>query len=271
MNDLLMSEINSEQSNLLKALSLVEENIFNSTISNFDSSNFDSINSIVSACNAEIVDIDNTMVKAETLINILYVDHLFLEKARRSWPVLSYKMAEAIDYKIIAPVLKAAVVQHIIKACGLDAELVYVPEQIMIRILCDNYYSIIMDPVTGESLDGQELDNRLDELGGDPMGDMLKPMSTKSLLIEHLTALKKSLIKELFFDKALKCVDILLALVPNDPFERRDRGFLLHQLDCFKVAYDDYQFFVEQCPKDPAAQLLKIQLDKITVTDTVLH
>jgi len=73
------------------------------------------------------------------------------------------------------------------------------------------------------------------------------------------------------FDQALKCVDLLIELRPEDPFERRDRGFLLHQLDCFKVAYDDYQYFVEQCPKDPAAQLLKMQLEKITVVDNVLH
>ena len=79
------------------------------------------------------------------------------------------------------------------------------------------------------------------------------------------------LIKEKDFDKALKCVDILLSLRPDDPFERRDRGFLLHQLDCFKVAYDDYRYFVQQCPKDPAAQLLKMQLDKISFNEATLH
>mgnify|MGYP000197497386 CR=1 FL=1 len=84
-------------------------------------------------------------------------------------------------------------------------------------------------------------------------------------------SLKNALIRELAFDKALKCVDVLLALRPDDPFERRDRGFLLHQLDCFKVAYDDYRYFVERCPKDPAAQLLKLQLDKINIRETVLH
>jgi regulator of sirC expression with transglutaminase-like and TPR domain len=266
MNDLLMSEINSEQSNVLKALTLVEESIFSSS-----SIDLSSLHSIVDACNAEIADIDDVMLKAETLINMLYVEHLFLDKARRSWPVLAHKVASAVDYKIIAPVLKASITQYIIKACGFDVEIVYVPEKIMVRILCDEYYSIIFDPISGESLDWQELDSRLDELGGDPMTAMLKPMNNKSLLIEHLTALKKSLINELFFDKALRCVDLLLALIPNDPFERRDRGFLLHQLDCFKVAYDDYQFFVEQCPQDPAARLLKIQLDKITITKTVFH
>jgi regulator of sirC expression with transglutaminase-like and TPR domain len=73
------------------------------------------------------------------------------------------------------------------------------------------------------------------------------------------------------FDKALKCVDLLLSLKPNDPLQRRDRGFLLHQLDCFKVAVDDYKYFVEKCPKDPTAQILKAQLKKINLTETVFH
>ena len=51
----------------------------------------------------------------------------------------------------------------------------------------------------------------------------------------------------------------------------KQRASEIHQLDCFKVAYDDYRFFVEQCPQDPAAQLLKHQLDNITVNDTILH
>jgi regulator of sirC expression with transglutaminase-like and TPR domain len=63
----------------------------------------------------------------------------------------------------------------------------------------------------------------------------------------------------------------LLSLNPDDPLQRRDRGFLLHQLDCFKVAVDDYRYFVEQCPKDPAAKILKLQLEKIDVVNNVLH
>lgn len=266
MNDLLLSEINSEQKNLLKPLTLVEEYIFSSS-----STDTSALNEIINACQVAIDDVDEAMMQAEHLINELYVEHLFLDNARTLWPVLSHKITSGLEYKIMAPVAKAAILQKIIQVCGLKADIVYVPEKIMVRIICDDLYSIIFDPVSGESLNWQELDIRMDELTGDPMQDYLAPMEVKSLLVEHLTALKKSLINEMQFDKALKCVDLLLALNPDDPFERRDRGFLLHQLDCFKVAYDDYQFFVEQCPKDPAAQLLKIQLDKITVTDTVLH
>ena len=266
MNDLLMSEIKSEQRNLLSSLALVEEYIFSETPT-FEQS----LNEIIDACRQAIVDIEEPMDKAECLINELYVSQLFLDNERNVWPVLSQKISSAVENKLMAPVIKAAIIQAIINACDMEAEIVFVPEKVMVRIICDDIYSIIFEPISGESLNWQQLDSRLGDLEGDPTQIFLEPMEVNSILVEYLTSLKSSLIKEVQFDKALKCVDLLLALRPDDPFERRDRGFLLHQLDCFKVAYDDYQFFVKECPQDPAAQLLKLQLDKITIADTVLH
>lgn len=266
MNDLLMSELNSEQRNLLSSFALVEEYIFSETPS-FEKM----LHEVIEACRLAIIDIEEPMEKAECLINELYVSQLFLDNERNVWPVVAQKISSAVEYKLMAPVLKAAIVQAIVNACDMEAEIVFVPEKVMVRIICDDIYSIIFEPVSGESLNWQQLDDRLGELDGDPTQTFLAPMEVKSILVEYLTSLKNSLIREVQFDKALKCVDLLLALRPDDPFERRDRGFLLHQLDCFKVAYDDYQFFVKECPQDPAAQLLKLQLDKITISDTVLH
>ncbi|WP_286232788.1 tetratricopeptide repeat protein [Thalassotalea sediminis] len=268
MNDLLLSELTSEQSNLLSSLALIEKHIFD----NAQSGQFnDALSNIIETCKQATADIDDSMAQAECLINALYVDELFIDKTRALWPVMATTIEAAIEHRVLSPVLKAAVVQHIVTQCNLEAEIVYVPEEIMVRIICDDVYSIIFDPITGESLNWQELDRRLDGLPNEPNSQYLAPMEIQSSLVEHLTLLKNSLINELQFDKALKCVDLLLAIKPEDPFERRDRGFLLHQLDCFKVAYDDYQYFVEQCPKDPAAQLLKFQLDNINLDDTVLH
>jgi len=266
MNDLLLSELHSEQKKLLPSLALIEEHIFN-----FFPKYHDTLQQIIMDCQFAIEDIDEPMAKAECLINELYVSQLFLDKERMLWPVMSHQISHSVDYKIMAPVVKAAIIQHIANACDLETELVYVPEKVMVRIICDDIYSIIFDPISGESLNWEELDQRLDELDGDPSEAFLAPMESQSVIVEYLVALKNSLINELKFDEALKCVDLVLSFRPNDPFERRDRGFLLHQLDCFKVAYDDYQFFVKKCPEDPAAQLLKLQLDKITITDTVLH
>ncbi|GLX79966.1 UPF0162 protein [Thalassotalea insulae] len=266
MNDLLLSELHSEQKALLSSLALIEEHVFGQAPKTQQV-----LAPLISECQLAIEGIEEPMARAECLINELYVGQLFLDNERVLWPVISHQLTAAIDYKIIAPVLKAAVLQHIANACELEAELVYVPEKVMVRIICDDIYSIIFDPISGESITGQQLDERLDELEVEPGQAYLNAMEPQSIIVEYLSSLKQALINELLFDKALKCVDLLLALRPDDPFERRDRGFLLHQLDCFKVAYDDYQFFVKQCPKDPAAQLLKLQLDQITIAETVLH
>ena len=265
-NELLLSELQSDEKGLLHLFLLIEEFVFGR-----NDTSMQSIEKIIESCQLAIDDIENPLEQVEVLINELFVGQMFIDNPKGFWPVISFQIETGIGYRVLAPTVKAVILQHIIEACYFEADVVFVPDNIMVRISCDDSYAIIFDPVNGESIDWQQLDNRMDDVEGDPSNLELHSMDKSALIIEHLTALKNSLIKELAFDQALKCVDLLIELRPEDPFERRDRGFLLHQLDCFKVAYDDYRYFVEQCPKDPAAQLLKMQLEKITVVDNVLH
>lgn len=266
MNDLLLSEISDSQDDLLRTFSLIEERIFSSRT---DSSAL--IDEIIADCKKQIEEIEDQLDQAEHLINALFVEHLFLDKPHKRWPELSFKLSQGLESRLLFPVLKGALIKHIAAECGFEADLVFVPEKIMVRLICNENYAIIFDPVNGESLNFYELDKRMEELEGDPEDFHLAPMEVNTLVVEYLTGCKTELIALGEFKEALTCVDLLIALRPEDPFERRDRGFLLHQLDCFKVACDDYRFFVEQCPKDPAAQLLKIQLDNIKITNTVFH
>lgn len=266
MNELLLSEIKSDKKELLQVLRIIEAVIFGP-----DDQGYDNIKAIIEDCQQSISDIDEPLEQAERLINHLYVDHLFIDTAAANLPIGAYQLHSGLAQSELAPTLKLIVIAHIMSACGFEVDAVFVPKNNMIRLICNDIYAIVFDPMTGAALNWHELDDRMDELDGDPSQLDLPPIERNSLIAQHLTALKNILIREQEFDKALKCVDILLALCPDDPFERRDRGFLLHQLDCFKVAYDDYRFFVEQCPQDPAAQLLKMQLEQITIKDTVLH
>lgn len=266
MNDLLLSEIKSEQSDLVQTFLLVEEYVFGKKITVQSE-----LDELVAYCQGETDQVEEPIERAEVLINALFVDQLFIDNQQQHWPIISHQLSSGLAHKMISPILKAVLIAYVAKACDCQADIVFVPEKAMIRIICDDNYAIIFDPVTGESLNWHELDVRMNEMSGDPFEITLDIMKQESLVLEHITSLKAAFIREQAYDSALTCVDMLLALNPNDPFERRDRGFLLHQLDCFKVAYDDYQYFVEQCPKDPAAQLLKLQLDKISISDTILH
>jgi regulator of sirC expression with transglutaminase-like and TPR domain len=266
MNELLFSELNDDDKSLIEAFVLIEEVVFGH--SDFEPTN---LSNIVEQCSALISDTEEYLEKAEQLINELFIGQLFIDNQRDFWPVTAHKLKSGIDFKLMSPALKSVVLCHIFRLCGFDTDVVFVPKKNMIRVVCDDLYAIVFDPITGESLNWHELDLCMDDLDGDPQAHQIEEISRLSLIVKHVSSLKNALIREGQFPEALKCVDILIALRPEDPFERRDRGFLLHQLDCFKVAYDDYQYFVDNCPKDPAAQLLKMQLDKITIADTVLH
>ncbi len=278
MNTLLLAELKSEEKDLLETLVMLEEYIFQNVpqqsakdIANKSDQSLDSLETIIEQCKAVIAEVESPLEQAEILLNELYFQHLFIDSHKSLWPLDSFKVATGLNQRLMSPMVKAVLVCEIINGCGFVTDLVFVPTKVMVRLCCDEQHAIIFDAVTGESLDWHELDLRLDDLEGDPSQHEIATMNRQAILVEHLSVLKNALIRDAAFDKALLCVDLLLSLNPDDPLQRRDRGFLLHQLDCFKVAVDDYRYFVEQCPKDPAAQLLKIQLENITLTEPTMH
>ncbi|PCI59362.1 MAG: hypothetical protein COB35_11545 [Gammaproteobacteria bacterium] len=267
MNPLLLSELSAQNVDLIKALLLLDEFIFDR-----QSVNCDQFDQLVSYCKQAIADEKNGLIKVQIFLETIFVDLLFVdEKPLKPWQLECYQFSSALAFRKISPALKLIIIQELARRSGLVCDVVFIPESLMVRIECDEDYAIIFEPITGEAIDWETLDHRVTDLEGDPESISLDGESATVLLRNYLLSLKNALIANNQFQAALRCVDVLLAMKPNDPLERRDRGFLLHQLDCFKVAYDDYRYFVEQCPEDPAAQLLKLQLDNIHITEMVLH
>ena len=229
------------------------------------------LNGIVDKCQEVISEHEDQLDQAEAFINYLFIDQLFIDRAQSQSTISSFSIAEGIAQRKLFPILKSAVIAHIARECGFEADCVFVPSKVMTRIICDQHYAIIFDPKTGESINYAELDQRMEDSSLEQEQHYLSPLEARTLVVEYLTACKQLLIEQGKFESALKCIDLLITLKPDSPEERVERGFLLHQLDCFKVACDDYRYFVEQCPEDPAAQLLKQQLEKIKINNTILH
>ena len=64
---------------------------------------------------------------------------------------------------------------------------------------------------------------------------------------------------------------MLMELLGDDPYERRDRGYLLNQLDCPKMARDDLQYFIIECPDDLAIELIQHQIAEIEDNNNTHH
>lgn len=79
----------------------------------------------------------------------------------------------------------------------------------------------------------------------------------KAHVAQHL---KNGLIREERTDEALRYINERLKLNPKNPYEIRDRGLVMAILGCTKEAVADFRFFVQRCPTDPLAGLLRDQI-----------
>lgn len=165
---------------------------------------------------------------------------------------------------------------HLARAIGLDARGVSFPGHYLVRVrLSDRQYQF-MDALTGKLLSWPELERlyrqfATDEQEGSMPAGCVMPATSEDMLIRLLQNLKGAFINQDQFQQALTASDLLVTLSPEDPYERRGRGWLLQQLNCHGGAYADYQYYIRQCPQDPAAHLLKLQLRSHSLKSEVLH
>ncbi|WP_371372710.1 tetratricopeptide repeat protein [Thalassotalea aquiviva] len=270
MKDLLFAELKSQNLNIVHSISLIEQELF--------SVKADKIRDLKQLVDALVIDsqqqiesIDDALDRAEKLLELLFVDNLLVDSEQTVWPLTSQLLETSIAFRSIAPPLKSLLLLYIIRSCGFSCDAVFVPDEVMIRIVCDDDYAIIFNPIDGKPINWFELEQRIENPESLEQSISIETVSDQDLIAQHLMSLKTALIREQQFELALKCTDIILGLRPEDPYQRKERGALLQQLDCYKVAFDDYRYFVEKCPKDPSAKILQIQLEMIQHLDPVLH
>ncbi|RUO80481.1 hypothetical protein CWI84_05340 [Idiomarina tyrosinivorans] len=171
------------------------------------------------------------------------------------------------------PITLALLFQAAAERAGVTVDIIDFPGYPLMR--CDiHQQSIFIDPRSGHWLNAEQLKQRFDDaLEGDSefTWEWLEMSSQATIVQAYLTEVKHSLMMEAKFEQALTAISMLLTLSPNDPYEIRDRGYLYEELDCQHVAVDDYQYFVEQCPEDPSAEMLKLQLESYPGPQQVFH
>ncbi|MFM2483380.1 SirB1 family protein [Celerinatantimonas sp. YJH-8] len=166
----------------------------------------------------------------------------------------------------------ALVVSYFARKFELPMDILDLPGCFVLRFnFDDDYY---FDPFNGEILSLHEVELKLRGYKGDLArltSDHLRPLESRQVIIRWLSSLKSALIREDQFEEALRVSETLLRFNPEDPHEMRDRGFLFQQLDCANVAIHDYEYFIEKCPKDPVADLLKVQIRSLEQDSSTIH
>ncbi|PWW15997.1 MULTISPECIES: tetratricopeptide repeat protein [Pseudidiomarina] len=178
-----------------------------------------------------------------------------------------------ISYRTGLPMSLALLLQEAAAYAGLQLELVDFPGYPLLRFDYQQQ-SYFVDPINGDLLEGYQVQERFEDLTENVVDfgwDMFEAADQKTVLVRYLTELKHAFIHDRAFANALTTVHMLLTIHPDDPYEIRDRGYVLEELDCQQAAVDDYLYFVEQCPDDPSAQLLRLQLETWAAPQHILH
>ncbi|WGE85633.1 SirB1 family protein [Actinobacillus equuli] len=90
--------------------------------------------------------------------------------------------------------------------------------------------------------------------------DLLRKAQPNELLERVETVFKMALTREKKYEETLRVIEYRLAFSPEDPYEIRDRGMVLASMDCYQAAYEDLSYFIDQCPEDPSAVMLKLEI-----------
>ncbi|MYM57852.1 tetratricopeptide repeat protein [Vibrio sp. OCN044] len=172
------------------------------------------------------------------------------------------------------PVSLGSILLYLGRKLGLPVSGVTFPSQFLIKLEWFGEAPKFINPFNGEYVSKQVLRAWLIGHSG-PLAKLkpshLKSVDNPTVIGRWLALLKSTLLREEKYTLALKCTDLALSFVPDDPYEIRDRGFIYQQLDCHQVALSDYQYFIDQCPDDPAAELLKNQVNAMSLTQVTVH
>lgn len=212
--------------------------------------------------------IDDTIDKVQLILDIFYFDNLFCLSVNQPHNA-GHNMASALAFHCAETPLLAVILVDLLRHAEVDAAPVMAQAGALVRVSLSENQFIFIKADSGMSLDWPEVEQhiglrRQDKLNKDDNEikgpNDLTIADNKEIDLLLLNLFKSELIELACFEQAFEVSQVLLELDPDNPYERRDRGFLLQQMDCDKLAVADYEFFIEQCPKDPVAQVLKTQL-----------
>lgn len=114
--------------------------------------------------------------------------------------------------------------------------------------------TVVLDPYCGgTSLAVEDLQKRLREARGGEVSravvaGMLGAAGKKEIILRLLRNLKAVYLRSQQFDRALPILDWIIATVPDQPLELRDRGMIYQELECSRTALADFERYLELSP-----------------------
>jgi regulator of sirC expression with transglutaminase-like and TPR domain len=170
-------------------------------------------------------------------------------------PENSY-LHQIIENRRGIPISLAVLMMELGQQIGLNIRGVSFPNHFMMRISLQQG-EIIMDPLTGDSLSKNQLQEMLDpyldakgyrgELSL-PLNIFLRASSPREILSRFMRNLKMIYSEDERWERLLGIQERLVILLPDSTEEIRDRGLIFAQLEYIRPAIVDLQYYLSEMP-----------------------
>jgi regulator of sirC expression with transglutaminase-like and TPR domain len=170
---------------------------------------------------------------------------------------------EVLDRRVGIPISLSTVYIEVGRRAGLRLQGVGLPGHFIVRLSAGGA-DLLVDPFHGGAvLTELDCQKRLDRIYGGRVRvepEMLAPCGRKAILARTLRNLKAIYVKSEDHLRALRTVELLLALDPRGMEEVRDRGLLHAAMDCYALAADDLDAYLRAVPGAPEAAELRARI-----------
>ena len=170
-----------------------------------------------------------------------------------------------LERRLGIPITLSVVYVEVGRRLGLAVSGVGFPGHFLAKVATEAG-EVVVDPFYGCVLDAEGCADRLRQVAG-PTAElddaMLASASHRAILRRILGNLKHIHVVREEYARALACCERILLLSPDDPIERRDRGLVYRELECFGPALADLDYFLTRAPQHPTAPALVVLRDEL--------
>lgn len=215
----------------------------------------------------QAVTAEDEMTRLTQLLNWFYQDMRFSCHYAEYFNTENLLLHKVMESKRGMPISLAALFLYLSASLALPIYPVNFPTQLMLRAEIQTETgrreTHFINPWNGDFLTLAQLEKWLvgeAGMGAEVTPDLIRRAESMELLERVETLFKMSLTKEKKYEEALRMIEFRLIFSPEDPYEIRDRGMILASMDCYQAAYEDLSYFIDQCPDDPSAVMLKVEM-----------
>ena len=153
-----------------------------------------------------------------------------------------------LDKKSGIPITLSIIYAEVAKHIGLDLHIAGFPSHVVVKY----GEEMVFDPFNeGRLLSIDDLREILYQNYGEEvefLPEFLNDITTEQILIRMIRNLKNSYVQSYAYDMAMRCINMVLALVPDSPDEIRDKGILSERLLNYDEALELLNKYLEINP-----------------------